>query len=126
MVLFALFAALAFLLAVIGIYGGMSYSVAQSAREIGIRMALGAQRRDVLKLVIGQGMILTLLGVVIGVAGALALTRLMTGLLFGVRAADPATFIVVSLTLVAASLLANLIPARRAMKVDPLVALRYE
>ena len=124
--LLGIFAGLAMILAAVGIYGVMSYSMAQRTREIGIRMALGAQKRDVLMLAVGQGLKLVAIGVALGLVGAFALTRVMTSLLYGVSATDPATLVTISLVLVAVALLASYIPARRAAKVDPLIALRYE
>jgi putative ABC transport system permease protein len=126
MLLLGIFAALALVLAAVGIYGVMSYSVAQRTREFGIRMALGAQRRDVLKLAVGQGLKLVLFGILLGLCAAFILTRVMSSLLYGVSATDPATFITISLALVGVAVLASLFPALRATKIDPMDALRYE
>jgi putative ABC transport system permease protein len=125
-VLLGWFGAMGLLLSVIGLYGVISYSVSQMTREVGIRLALGAQRRDILTLIVGHGLVLTLIGLALGLAGAIALGRLLTSLLFGVTAIDPATYISVSLLLLLTALVACYLPARRATKVDPLVALRYE
>jgi putative ABC transport system permease protein len=125
-VLLGIFAGIALALAVVGIYGVLSHLVTQRRHEIGIRMALGAERKDVLKLIVGQGLRLVILGAAIGVTASLVVTRFLESLLFGVRRTDPLTFVLVSLTLMIVALLACYIPARRAAKVDPMVALRYE
>jgi predicted permease len=126
MLLLSVFAVVALALASIGIYGLLSYAVAQCGREIGVRMALGASSKDVLKMVIGQGMKLAFIGVALGLLASVALTRTMKSLLFGVSTTDPATFVAIALLLVLVALLACFVPARRATKVDPMVALRFE
>ena len=126
MLLLTMFASVAMLLAAIGLYGVMSYSVAQRTKEIGIRMALGAQRPDVLALVVKQGMALVFVGIAAGTILSLATTRLISGMLFGITATDPLTFAGVAALLSVVAFLANYLPARRAASVDPMVALRYE
>jgi ABC-type antimicrobial peptide transport system permease subunit len=120
------FGTLGLLLAIIGVYGVISYSVVQQTHEIGVRMALGAQRRDILHMILREGMLLAITGIAIGIGGALALTRVLRSMLFEIEPTDPATFVGVAIFLTIAALAACYIPARRAMKVDPMVALRHE
>jgi ABC-type antimicrobial peptide transport system permease subunit len=124
--LLSIFAATALLLSSVGIYGVLSYTVAQRTRDIGIRMALGASQTQVMRDVLGNGMRLTSLGLVFGLAGALAVTRLLSSLLYGVSSADAITFVAVSIVLTTVALMASYLPSRRATRIDPLVALRYE
>jgi putative ABC transport system permease protein len=126
MLLLGAFAALALILAGVGIYGVMSYTASQRAHEIGIRMALGGQRRDVLRLIVGDGARLTFAGILIGIVGALGVSRLMASLLFEVKPTDPAIFAAVAILLAVVALAACYIPARRATRTDPMVALRNE
>ena len=125
-ILIAVFAGVAMLLAAIGLYGVISYSVAQRTQELGVRIALGAQRRDIFRLVMGQGLTVTIVGVVIGVAGSFALTRFLSSLLFEVSPNDPMIILGVVTLMILVALAASYIPTRRAANVDPLVALRYE
>jgi putative ABC transport system permease protein len=124
--LLCVFAGVALLLASVGLYGVLAFSVAQRTREIGIRMALGAQAGDVLRLVLRQGLALSVLGVAVGICASVAGTRVLRGLLYGLAPTDPATFTAVALLLLVVALVACLIPARRALRVDPVVALRHE
>jgi putative ABC transport system permease protein len=124
--LLGIFAALAMLLTAVGLYGVISYSVAQRTHELGIRMALGGQRRDMLRLIVGQGLRLAAFGVAIGLAAAFALTHFLSSMLFGVSAADPVSYIAVVALLLGVVVVACYVPAQRAMRVDPMVALRYE
>ena len=126
MLLLTIFAGAALLLAAVGIYGVIAYSVTQRTQEIGIRMALGAQRGDVLRMIVGQAMTLTAAGIVIGAIGAFLLTRVMTGLLFNVKPGDPLTFVAVAVVLALVAASASYIPGRRATRVDPVIALRAE
>jgi predicted permease len=126
LVMLALAAGMALLLGVVGLYGAIAYSVSQRRREIGIRMAMGAGKSAILNMIIGQGIKLVLIGVAIGLAGALGLTRFLSGLLYGVEPGDPLTLVAVSALLIAVAILASYIPARQAAKVDPMVALKHE
>jgi putative ABC transport system permease protein len=125
-IVLSVFATLALALAAVGVYGVVSFSVTQRTRDLGIRMALGAQPGDIMRLVLREGMALALIGVAVGVLGSFAVTRAISGLLYQVSATDPITFIVISLLLTGVALVASFIPARRATKVDPMVAVRHE
>jgi len=124
--LLGVFAILALLLGTVGIYGVISYSVSRRTHEIGVRMALGAQRRDVLRLVVGQGVSLSVIGIGLGLGAAVALTRFLSSFLYQIESTDPATFLIVSVLMAVVSLLACYFPARRATRVDPMIALRRE
>ncbi len=126
MIMLMIFSAVALVLASVGIYGVISYSVSQRTQEIGIRMALGAQRGDVLRMVVGHAMVLAIVGITLGALGAFGLTRLMTKLLFSVRPGDPLTFAAVAVLLAAVAVLASYVPGLRATRVDPVIALRAE
>jgi putative ABC transport system permease protein len=124
--LIGIFAALALALAAVGIYGVMSYSVAQRTSEIGIRLTLGAQRSDIVGAILGEGLRFAVIGVVLGLAGGMAITRLLKAFLFGVTSTDPLTYVGVAVVFLTVAIVASLVPVRRAMRVDPIVALRYE
>jgi len=126
LILIGIFGAIALTLASVGLYGVMAYSVTQRSHELGIRIAVGASQRDILRLVLGQGVRLTLMGAGVGLLVSLLVTRALASLLFGVSATDPVTFIAVPIVLAAVALLACYLPARRAMSVDPMIALRHE
>ena len=126
LILMGIFAAIALALAAIGIYGVTAYAVTERTREVGIRIALGARRREIVLLLLGQSARLTLAGAALGTLAALGLTRLMSSLLFGVTVRDPITFAAVAVLLIAVAILAGLVPARRALRIDPVTALRYE
>jgi ABC-type antimicrobial peptide transport system permease subunit len=126
MLLLGIFAGVALVLAVVGIYGTISYMVGQHTREIGIRMAMGAQKRHILQMTVGHGLVLTAMGMLVGFGGAFALTRYLSSLLFGISGTDLSTFIAVSVLLLAVAMLASYIPARRAAKIEPIAALHHE
>jgi putative ABC transport system permease protein len=126
LILIGIFGAIALTLAAVGLYGVMAYSVTQRSHELGIRIAVGASPRDILRLVVGQGIRMTLLGAAIGLVVSLAVTRALSSLLFGVSVTDPLTFVAVPVVLAFVAILACYLPARRAMRVDPIIALRYE